>query len=313
MDLDVVRTQSVKEGKINGLDCSSSLQFAEGIERWRNHPDCPEYLDSLFSTLISDLDSLKHPRKLDLNSPLSDALLAIKISEAVIIDQPIRMNDKLYPCRVLGRLSIVQHSLQAPSLADPIASIIDSVPCLEWVDESDTLDAALRAMVASGCGAVAVASDGACSGVLLLDDILAAATAFDAAAAADAVAVSQSKGSRLFSPRFHWPGAREPAAAAAAAAHPRNESRVVTYRGRNVRLPRVPGKFLRFLASRAAAQREIRAMVALASGRHPNVLGLHAALEHVQDSKFTVRAWERMGGWEGGLDGWKERGRERVG
>ena len=64
------------------------------------------------------------------------------------------------------------------------------------------------------------------------------------------------------------------------------EWRAVAYRGRSVKLPRVPGKYLRLLHARHAACREARAMGA--AGRHRHVLRLHAALEQFSESKWAL-------------------------
>ena len=163
-DQSAVRIRPYFQVDYDHVHQSKSLdRFVEGIEIWRNNPDCPEYVDTLFSTLVSDIDSLRHPQNLGPNSSISDALQAVKGAETVMVDQPVNHSEKLCPCRLFSRLSLVQHGLQAPSLADPISSILDNIPCLEWVDEADTLDTALRAMVSSGCEAVGVASDGAAS------------------------------------------------------------------------------------------------------------------------------------------------------
>lgn len=108
-------------------------------------------------------------------------------------------------------------------------------------------------------------------------------------------------------------------------APPPQRLRVVVVRGRSVALPRVPRKFLAFLRARAHVYREISSMALLstaipvqprqpphqqhsqyqqqgsgdgsdsaytraprATGYHPNVLALHAVLEHVQDTKDTL-------------------------
>jgi hypothetical protein len=67
---------------------------------------------------------------------------------------------------------------------------------------------------------------------------------------------------------------------------PPSEWRTVSYRGRPVRLPRVPAKYLRFLRARHGALREARAMAAV--GAHAHVLGLHGVLEQVTDTKATL-------------------------
>lgn len=67
---------------------------------------------------------------------------------------------------------------------------------------------------------------------------------------------------------------------------PPNEWRTATYRGRAVKLPRVPAKYLRFLKARHDALREARAMRAV--GPHEHVLALSTVLEHIGDTKLQL-------------------------
>lgn len=60
----------------------------------------------------------------------------------------------------------------------------------------------------------------------------------------------------------------------------------VAVKGRPYTIPRVPGKYVKFLKARRSVYREIAAMAAL--DRHPNILVLHEVLELVEDSKDTL-------------------------
>ena len=64
---------------------------------------------------------------------------------------------------------------------------------------------------------------------------------------------------------------------------------VVVVRGRTIRLPRIPSRYLHFLQTRAKIHREILSMIKVSSPySHPNVLALHGVFEKLSATDDTV-------------------------